>query len=210
MIKQNAKWIGLAIVAIPVLIFSVGPMLSDSDIPAPYTSEADSAEMAPTSTGALAVAVEAPPQQVVVTPPIDMSITLDRNALDVISKTTELSLKNLDVALEEAKAKEREAKSKHIDALDVDMLGLGNSMPAGAANANMPLHSVDILSQVMLNSLITSGGETSAYLSIDGIAPVRVSKGSDVGGVKVVSVTDKGVTVSFDKKTRFLAGGSYE
>lgn len=210
MIKQNAKWIGLAIVAIPVLIFFVGPMLSGSDIPAPYISEADSAEMAPTSTGALAVAVEAPPQQVVVTPPIDMSITLDRNALAVISKTTELSLKNLDVALEEAKAKEREAKSKHLDALDVDMLGLGNSMPAGAANLAMPFQHVDILSQVMLNSLITSGGETSAYLSIDGIAPVRVTKGSDVGGVKVVSVTDKGVTVSFDKKTRFLAGGSYE
>ncbi|MDI5833713.1 hypothetical protein [Shewanella xiamenensis] len=209
MIKQNAKWIVLAIVAVPVLIFSVGPMLSGSDIPIQEISTY-SEETVYQSTMASPMVVEAPPQPVVVTPPVDMSIELDRNALAVISKTNELNLKNLDVALEEAKAREREAKLKFPSFTDIDMLGLGSSTPVGTVNAIMPLQSVDILSQVTLNSLITSGGETSAYLSIDGIAPVRVTKGSDVGGVKVVSVTDKGVTVSFDKKTRFLAGGSYE
>lgn len=209
MIKQNAKWIVLAIVAVPVLIFSVGPMLSGSDIPIQEISTY-SEETVYQSTMVSPMVVEAPPQPVVVTPPVDMSIELDRNALAVISKTNELNLKNLDVALEEAKAREREAKLKFPSFTDIDMLGLGSSTPVGTVNAIMPLQSVDILSQVTLNSLITSGGETSAYLSIDGIAPVRVTKGSDVGGVKVVSVTDKGVTVSFDKKTRFLAGGSYE
>lgn len=207
MIKHNAKWIVLAIVAVPVLIFSVGPMLSGSDIPiqeiSTYSEDTVSQMASP-------MVVEAPPQPVVVTPPVDMSIELDRNALAVISKTNELNLKNLDVALEEAKAREREAKLKFPSFTDIDMLGLGSSTPVGTVNAIMPLQSVDILSQVTLNSLITSGGETSAYLSIDGIAPVRVTKGSDVGGVKVVSVTDKGVTVSFDKKSRFLAGGNYE
>lgn len=210
MIKQNAKWIGLAIVAVPVLIFSIGPMLSGSDIPIQEIATTNSIEMASEPAMASPMVVEAPPQPVVVTPPVDMSIELDRNALAVISKTNELNLKNLDVALEEAKAREREAKLKFPNLTDFDMLGLGSSTPVGTVNTNMPLQSVDILSQVTLNSLITSGGETSAYLSIDGIAPVRVTKGSDVGGVKVVSVTDKGVTVSFDKKTRFLAGGSYE
>ncbi|MCR4535558.1 hypothetical protein [Shewanella xiamenensis] len=209
MIKQNAKWIVLAIVAVPVLIFSVGPMLSGSDIPIQEVSTY-SEDTVSQSTMASPMVVEAPPQPVVVTPPVDMSIELDRNALAVISKTNEINLKNLDVALEEAKAREREAKLKFPNFTDIDMLGLGSSAPVGTVNTIMPLQSVDILSQVTLNSLITSGGETSAYLSIDGIAPVRVTKGSDVGGVKVVSVTDKGVTVSFDKKTRFLAGGSYE
>lgn len=209
MIKQNAKWIGLAIVAVPVLIFSIDPMLSSSDIPIQDIAN-HSVDTASVSTMSSSMVVEAPPQPVVVTPPVNMSIELDRNALAVISKTNEINLKNLDVALEEAKAREREAKLKFPSFTDIDMLGLGSSTPVGSVNTNMPLQSVDILSQVTLNSLITSGGETSAYLSIDGIAPVRVTKGSDVGGVKVISVTDKGVTVSFDKKTRFLAGGSYE
>ncbi|GIU42912.1 hypothetical protein TUM4438_10600 [Shewanella sairae] len=226
MFKKNARWFGLAAVAVPVIALTVPPLLPSADVN--YGSSGTSSVMEPVqnasvdpvpdnATGpitepalSIQATVKAKPTTVIVAPPVQMQIALNKDAQAIINKTAEISLKQLDAALEEAKAKERQAKSTYVEKKDLDPLGLGD---AGLTYLSQPSNAntaPDTLSRVVLNSLITTDGKTSAYLSVDDLMPVRVTKGSELGDIRVEKITEKGVTVSLNDKTRFLSGASYE
>ncbi|WP_394230517.1 hypothetical protein [Shewanella colwelliana] len=212
--KQYMKWIALLIVAIPVIGIVGVPMVmpeSSVDVVDDSIVEVSSTLVPGNNSNAEEVGIPvipriAEPVVVTVAPPIEMKMVLNESAKTIISKTQKLQEKELDVALEKALAEERGAKQQNIKTSMDDPLGLGRARLLEREDKQLG----SPLSQIVLNSLITTNGKTSAYLSTDGIAPVRVIKGSILAGVNVISITENGVTVGFEKETRFLAGGVYD
>jgi hypothetical protein len=206
MIKKNAKWIVLAVIAIPVVGFTVYPLLA----PAVMVTES-------------VVVSESDHQNSpsVFTPPTDVErvmVTFDGNSTAIIAKTTDLRLKELDTLLAEQDLKTFEVKNKKSDSVTRDeefaLLGLGAQiiapLPQGSAKPAVPVMNINPLNQLQLNSLITVDGKTIAYLSVDGLPPVRVQKGSKIGGALVSSVSKNSVTVTSGKLRRVLTGIDYE
>ena len=211
MIKKNAKWIVLAVIAIPAVGFTVYPLLA----PAVMVTES-------------VVVSESDHQNSpsVFTPPTDVErvmVTFDGNSTAIIAKTTDLRLKELDTLLAEQELKTFEVKNKKSDSVTNQpsfsssvgvALGLGDRvmapLPQGSAKPAVPVMTINPLNQLQLNSLITVDGKTIAYLSVDGLPPVRVQKGSKIGGALVSSVSKNSVTVMSGKLRRVLTGIDYE
>lgn len=217
--KKYLKWIVLLLVAIPVIGIVGVPMVmpnhnthavtlnNEEKITKDGIDPIDNKEVK-------TVSVLAPslPEPVFmdVTPPIEMKMVLNDIAKTIIAKTSQLKEKKLDVAIEKALAKEREAKMQHLNKEADEFRGAGIGIGKESYLEYKESRDLSPLSRVVLYSLITSGGKTSAYLSIDGIAPVRVIKGSVLSGVKVISIKEDSVTIGFEKETRYLAGGIYD
>ena len=203
MIKKNAKWIVLAVIAIPAVGFTVYPLLAPAVmVTEPVVVSESDHQNSPS----------------VFTPPADVEramVTFDGHTTAIVAKTTDLRLKELDTLLAEQELKTFEVKNKKSDSVTRDeefaSLGLGAQVmtpqPQGAA---LPVITVNPLNRLQLNSLITVDGQTIAYISVDGQPPLRVKKGSKVGGAVVSSVSENSVTVTSGKLRRVLTGIGYE
>ena len=206
MIKKNAKWIVLAVIAIPAVGFTVYPLLAPAVMVTEpiIVSESNNQNASP-----------------IFTPPVNVErvmVAFDGNTTAIIAKTTDLRLKELDTLLAEQDLKTFEVKNKKSDSVTRDeefaLLGLGAQiiapLPQGSAKPAVPVMNINPLNQLQLNSLITVDGKTIAYLSVDGLPPVRVQKGSKIGGALVSSVSKNSVTVTSGKLRRVLTGIDYE
>ena len=211
MIKKNAKWIVLAVIAIPAVGFTVYPLLAPAVMVTEpiIVSESNNQNASP-----------------IFTPPVNVErvmVAFDGNTTAIIAKTTDLRLKELDTLLAEQELKTFEVKNKKSDSVTNQpsfsssvgvALGLGDRvmapLPQGSAKPAVPVMNINPLNQLQLNSLITVDGKTIAYLSVDGLPPVRVQKGSKIGGALVSSVSKNSVTVTSGKLRRVLTGIDYE
>ncbi|WP_318419566.1 hypothetical protein [Photobacterium leiognathi] len=209
MIKNNAKWIVLVVVAMPILGWQLYPLLSPSE-----------AVIEPVVVNDNAMLHEA------FTPPVNVErvmVELDGHADIIVEKTTDLRLKELDTLLAEQELKTFEVKNKKSDSVTNEpsfsssvglALGLDDQviapLPQGSAKPAVPVMTVNPLNRLQLNSLITVDGQTIAYVSVDGQPPLRVKKGSKVGGAVVSSVSENSVTVTSGKLRRVLTGIGYE
>lgn len=211
MIKKNAKWIVLAVIAIPAVGFTVYPLLAPAVmVTEPVVVSESDHQNSPS----------------VFTPPADVEramVTFDGHTTAIVAKTTDLRLKELDTLLAEQELKTFEVKNKKSDSVtnkpsfssSVGLaLGLDDQViapqPQGSAKPVVPVMSVNPLNRLQLNSLITVDGQTIAYISVDGQPPLRVKKGSKVGGAVVSSVSENSVTVTSGKLRRVLTGIGYE
>ncbi|WP_419208215.1 hypothetical protein ACN08N_25655 (plasmid) [Photobacterium leiognathi subsp. mandapamensis] len=209
MIKKNAKWIVLAVVGMPILGWQLYPLLSPSE-----------AVIEPVVVNDNAMIHEA------FTPPVNVErvmVELDSHADTIVEKTTVLRLKELDTLLAEQKLKETEAKNKKSDSVISKpsfssslglALGLNDHViapkPQGSVKPAAPVVTINPLDRLHLNSLITVDGQTIAYVSVDGQTPIRVKKGSKVGGAVVSAVSKNSITVTSGKLRRVLTGNDYE
>ncbi|WP_305840133.1 hypothetical protein [Photobacterium leiognathi] len=205
MIKKNAKWIVLAVVGMPILGWQLYPLLSPSE-----------AVIEPVVVNDNAMIHEA------FTPPVNVErvmVELDSHADTIVEKTTALRLKELDTLLAEQKLKATEAKEKERDGVTSlksiasfeTALGLGDGvLPMTKDKEEKTTVVMNPLDRLHLNSLITVDGQTIAYVSVDGQTPIRVKKGSKVGGAVVSAVSKNSITVTSGKLRRVLTGNDYE
>lgn len=208
MIKKNAKWIVLAVIAIPAVGFTVYPLLAPAVmVTEPVVVSESDHQNSPS----------------VFTPPTDVEMAMvgfDGHTTAIVAKTTDLRLKELDTLLAEQELKTFEVKNKKSDSVTnqspsmFTVLGLDDHViapqPQGSAKPAVPVMTVNPLNRLQLNSLITVDGQTIAYISVDGQPPLRVKKGSKVGGAVVSSVSENSVTVTSGKLRRVLTGIGYE
>lgn len=198
MIKKHAKWIGLGVVAVPVLWLA---------IPTSWTAPSQSE---PTVTPIYEQPLKVTGSQLMKPDKVNVSaIELDSSALEVIRKSQLIGSAKLDteLALEQAKAREaskRGLESEGVKVPDMTVITGGYQPPS---TIQTPVLSEDILSRLNLNALITApNGKTFAYLSLDNGRPINVSEGGYYQGVLIRKITPTKVVIAKGKDSRVLRG----
>ncbi|SHO23822.1 Putative uncharacterized protein [Moritella viscosa] len=201
--KEHGKWFALAIVALPVVYFSLPTMSMNTNNTSALQWE-PSLSAQPVSTRAQTF-----------TSPVEQKtvlLTLDATASDIITRSEALTLARLDAQMQEALANAREATKRALDSnqspqqmtvLDAFSYDDGANSHAPASNAAAYAPEIDRLT---LSGLITTDNQTQAYLALDNGPNVRVKAGDSLDGVTITHINAKQVSLKQGRLTRVLGG----
>lgn len=197
--KQHFQISVLVVGALAVVAVWVAPMLMPDNSEAPVITPATAPVSAPV------VRTKPRPKQV------QAKIELDKGAKEVIAKSHELFLANMQSDIERAKSETRrsrqegasETSGSYVPPITILDDGDAYSPPMTTPVSN-PIKPIE---QFTLNGLFVSATERTAYLAFSNGKPFQVKEGDTYQGVKVKFITEAGVMLAMGKKTRFLKGG---
>lgn len=197
--KQHVQISVLVVGALAVIAVWVAPMLIKDDAEIPAITAVKPTVSAPI--------IKVKPKPALV----QTTIKLDKGAKEVIAKSHELFLANMQSSIERAKSETRRSQQEGVSERSGSYVPPITILDVGNTNTSSPKtlasHPVKPIDQFTLSGLFVSAAERTAYLTFSGGQAFQVKEGNVYHGVKVKTISEAGVMLSMGKKTRFLKGG---